>query len=42
MTLSYTFFRSLEDAEKSGALVKAGPHVGPMSNVDVKEKLKAN
>ena len=25
----YTFFRSLEDAERSGALAKAGPHVGP-------------
>jgi cytochrome c oxidase assembly protein subunit 11 len=31
VTLSYTFFRSLEDAEKAGALAKAGPHVGPMS-----------
>jgi cytochrome c oxidase assembly protein subunit 11 len=29
VTLSYTFFRSLEDAEKTGALAKAGPHVGP-------------
>ena len=28
ITLSYTFFRSLGDAEKSGALAKAGPHVG--------------
>jgi cytochrome c oxidase assembly protein subunit 11 len=29
ITLSYTFFRTLEDAEKSGALAQAGPHVGP-------------
>lgn len=28
ITLSYTFFRTLEDAAKSGALVKAGPHIG--------------
>jgi cytochrome c oxidase assembly protein subunit 11 len=41
ITLSYTFFRSLDDAEKSGAMAKAGPHVGPMSAV-VLEKLKAN
>ena len=30
ITLSYTFFRTLEDAEKSGALAQAGPHVGPL------------
>ena len=29
VTLSYTFFRTMEDAEQSGALAKAGPHVGP-------------
>ncbi len=29
VTLSYTFFRTLDDAEKTGALAKAGPHVGP-------------
>ena len=29
ITLSYTFFRSLDDAARSGALAKAGPHVGP-------------
>jgi len=29
ITLSYTFFRTLEDAEKSGALAQAGPHAGP-------------
>ena len=28
ITISYTFFRSLNDAEKSGALANAGPHVG--------------
>jgi cytochrome c oxidase assembly protein subunit 11 len=31
VTLSYTFFRSLDDAARSGALTKAGPHVGPAS-----------
>jgi cytochrome c oxidase assembly protein subunit 11 len=31
ITLSYTLFRSLEGAAKSGALAKAGPHVGPLS-----------
>ena len=30
ITLSYTFFRSLGDAAKTGALAKAGPHVGPL------------
>jgi cytochrome c oxidase assembly protein subunit 11 len=34
MTLSYTFFRTLEDAEKTGALAKAGPHVGPATNAN--------
>jgi len=29
ITISYSFFRSLEDAERSGALASAGPHVGP-------------
>jgi cytochrome c oxidase assembly protein subunit 11 len=28
LTISYTFFRSLDDAERSGALANAGPHVG--------------
>jgi cytochrome c oxidase assembly protein subunit 11 len=32
VTLSYTFFRSLDDAEKTGALAKAGPHVGSLTN----------
>jgi cytochrome c oxidase assembly protein subunit 11 len=30
ITLSYTFYRSLDDAEKNGALAKAGPHIGPL------------
>jgi cytochrome c oxidase assembly protein subunit 11 len=30
ITLSYTFFRSLTDAQNVGALAKAGPHVGPL------------
>jgi cytochrome c oxidase assembly protein subunit 11 len=42
ITLSYTFFRSLEDAEKSGALAKAGPHVGPMSAAELREKTRPN
>ncbi|UFN51221.1 cytochrome c oxidase assembly protein [Roseomonas sp. OT10] len=29
ITLSYTFFRTLADAEKAGALASAGAHVGP-------------
>ena len=29
ITVSYTFFRSLDDAARSGALANAGPHVGP-------------
>jgi cytochrome c oxidase assembly protein subunit 11 len=28
ITLSYTFFRTLDDAAKAGALATAGPHVG--------------
>ncbi|MBV8095964.1 MAG: cytochrome c oxidase assembly protein [Acetobacteraceae bacterium] len=31
ITLSYTFFRSLDDAAETGALAKAGPHVSPGS-----------
>ena len=30
ITLSYTFFRSLDDAARAGALASAGPHVGPL------------
>jgi cytochrome c oxidase assembly protein subunit 11 len=28
ITINYTFFRSLDDAARSGALASAGPHVG--------------
>jgi cytochrome c oxidase assembly protein subunit 11 len=42
ITLSYTFYRSLEDAAKTGALAKAGPHVGPMSTAEFAEQPKAN
>lgn len=42
ITLSYTFFRSLGDAEELGALAKAGPHVGPMSAAELKAKTDAN
>jgi cytochrome c oxidase assembly protein subunit 11 len=31
ITLSYTFYRSLDDAARSGALASAGPHVGPLT-----------
>ena len=31
ITLSYTFFRTLEDAARAGALQAAGPHVGAAS-----------
>jgi len=30
ITLSYTFFRKLDDAARTGALAVAGPHVGPL------------
>lgn len=42
ITLSYTFFRSLSDAAKAGALAKAGPHVGPMSAAEARLKPQAN
>lgn len=32
ITLSYTFFRSLDDAARNGGLDKAGPHVGPRAD----------
>jgi cytochrome c oxidase assembly protein subunit 11 len=32
ITLSYTFFRSLDDAARNGNLDKAGPHVGPRAD----------
>jgi cytochrome c oxidase assembly protein subunit 11 len=31
ITLSYTFFHSLDDAARTGALASAGPHVGPLT-----------
>jgi cytochrome c oxidase assembly protein subunit 11 len=42
ITLSYTFFRSLDDAARSGSLSKAGPHVGPMSAAELDERSKSN
>ena len=33
ITLSYTFFHSLNDAARSGALASAGPHVGPRADL---------
>lgn len=37
ITLSYTFFRSLGDAARTGALAKAGPHTGVASQPTVIE-----
>lgn len=34
ITLSYTFFHSLNDANKSGALAKSGPHIGTGSKTN--------
>jgi cytochrome c oxidase assembly protein subunit 11 len=42
ITLSYTFFHSLEDAATTGALAKAGPHVGPMSAAELENRTKPN
>ena len=42
ITLSYTFYRSVEDAAKAGALAKAGPHVGPMSAAEAAQAEKRN
>ena len=28
ITVSYSFFRTLDDAERAGAVANAGPHVG--------------
>jgi len=33
ITLSYTFFRSLDDAARAGALEHAGPHVGARAEI---------
>ncbi len=38
ITLSYTYFRSLDDAAKSGALAKAGPHTGNVATPRVLEQ----
>lgn len=35
VTLSYTFFRSLEDAKRGGNLDQAGPHVGARASLSV-------
>ena len=32
ITLSYPFFRSIDDAAKNGGLDRAGPHVGPRAD----------
>jgi cytochrome c oxidase assembly protein subunit 11 len=42
VTLSYTFFHSLDDAAKSGAIATAGPHVGPTTAAELEEKSKPN
>ncbi len=42
ITLSYTFFRSLDDAVKSGALAKAGPHAGAISAAETPSKPRPN
>ncbi|MDE2517434.1 MAG: cytochrome c oxidase assembly protein [Rhodospirillales bacterium] len=41
ITLSYTFFRTLADAAKSGALAKAGPHIGENPDLPFKVIHKA-
>ena len=42
ITLSYTFFHSLDDAAKSGALARAGPHVAPISAAEAPSKARTN
>jgi cytochrome c oxidase assembly protein subunit 11 len=42
ITLSYTFFRSLDDAARTGALAKAGTHVGPISAAARDDETKPN
>jgi len=42
ITLSYTFFRSLDDAAKTDALANAGPHVGPLSAAQAEAQSKSN
>ena len=36
VTLSYTFFRTLDDAARSGALARAGAHVGKQATPDTR------
>ena len=38
ITLSYTFFPSLEEAARVGALAKAGPHTGNTGQARVLEQ----
>lgn len=42
ITLSYTFYESLDVAEKLGALAHAGPHIGPISAVEPAANSKTN
>jgi cytochrome c oxidase assembly protein subunit 11 len=42
ITLSYIFFRSLDDAARTEALSNAGPHVGPLSAAQVEAQSKSN
>ena len=35
ITLSYTFFRSIDDAARNGGLLHAGPHVGARADASV-------
>ena len=42
ITLSYTFFRSLDDARDARALEKGDPHMGPMSAAETKAQSRAN
>ncbi|MBV8578824.1 MAG: cytochrome c oxidase assembly protein [Acetobacteraceae bacterium] len=40
ITLSYTFFRSLGEAARSGAIAKAGPHVGTRADLPARAELR--
>ena len=42
ITLSYTFFRSLDGRRKIRRSGKAGPHVGPLSRQEREGGVKAN
>jgi len=41
ITLSYTFFRSLDDAERNGGLDRAGPHVGKRAEATLPQRGRA-